>query len=314
MLSARQTKMWVGGLSLWLTACATPKLPETIGTFQASVTSASTTLGTYYAGLNQLEREIYLNSAAYGGKPVFWQEGGAPTPLQGRFSLASIKQRLATLELLAAYGEKLASLAGSTAPADFATQTVALGEAFKPLPAAFEQLSQSQGTLDPTALQYVGPVSKLTGVFGELLLTQKRDEAVRKALTEGAPAVQQLLGLLYQDLKSLEAVQLSGLKTVFAEQMMFYNSNVGQLSIKERQEVLNTLKGSIEKYEAALLNSPVSLVNGMLQAHQALVVYASSKGKPQDLAQVASALEVFSRQASSAAAAISELHSQLQDK
>lgn len=313
MLHVRHRQVWLGVWSLGLMACATPKLPDTIGTFQTSVSSASATLGTYYGGLNQLEREVYLNSAAYGGKPVFWQEGGVPTALQGRFSLASIKQRLAVLELLGLYGEKLSALATSTVPGDFSAGVQALGEAFKPLPAAFEQLGQGSGAVDATALQYVGPVSKLAGVFGELVLMQKRDEALRKALTEGAPAVNQLLGLLQQDLRNLEAVQLTGLKTLFAEQLMFYNSNVGQLSIKERQDVLNTLKGSIERYEAALLNSPVSLIYGMQQAHQALVVYAGSKGKPQDLAQLAGALETFSKQASAAATALVELQARLND-
>lgn len=290
-------------VSALLPACATPQLKEPIGSLQASLSSASTTLGAFYGQLNGLERELYLSNAAWSGAEVLWQEKGEPTALQGQFSPAAIRARLDALALLSAWAEKLAAVAGSESPSQFNTSMAGLGAAFTALPATFTQL----GATDGPSLEYVGPVTSLVASFGELVIGRERDLAVQKAIQDGSPAVSNILRLLYQDMVTLEQVQLSGLKLLFAEQVALYNANRGNMTIPQREEALTRLKACVERYELMSTNNPSRLVQAIQSAQEALNRYATSPQKAGDLASLSNRMSSLSRQVKVAADAMSTL-------
>lgn len=305
ILSAHSVSWMAFGVTLLLSGCATRDLKGPIGSLQTSLTNTATTLGGFYGELNKLERELYLSNAAWSGSEVFWQEKGQPTALQGQFSPTAIRARLDALALLAAWAEKLAAVAGSESPSQINTSITGLGTAFAGLPGTFTQLAGSDNPdFRTSSLQYVGPVTALIGTLSETSLSTERDLAVKKAIIDGHPFVKSILELLLNDVQTLEKVQLSGLKLLFAEQVSHYNLRRTEMSIPQRQAALDDLKGLVERYELLNTNSPMQLLIAVQGANQALLVFAESPRNAGDIAALATKMSTLSRQAKTAADAM----------
>ena len=183
--------------------CVTANFTKPVASFKSSTDTASSAVGAYFTDLNEFERNLYLDDRVY--NPELRVEGtdahGQPTPLLAQvFTANSIKARMDALALLGSYANRLADLAGSTAPQNFATAAQALGTNLLNLDKTFTSLT---GTSDPSAGNYIGPISQIIGVIGEFYLEEKRDTMVTDAITKGAPAVTTILNLLQNDLDTV---------------------------------------------------------------------------------------------------------------
>jgi hypothetical protein len=293
-------------LMLLFSACTTVHFDKPIGAFQKSVDESIGVIGKYYQDLNSYERRLYLEGAFLDPTQeiLFIDAQGKPTPLSGRiFSAKSIKARMDSLSLVSMYAKRLADLAGSTTPAKFSENTKVLGDNLTKLSDTFESLTGS----DSTASAYIGPVSSLVGLVGQIYLEQRRDAALTKAITEGDPVVSKILDLLESDLVNvIDPLIKTGEKEHLAELVTYYNDNRKKMSQSERRQIIDNINAAAEQYSTALIFNPSSLVSGMIQAHQALIKYAKSSKKPNDFAELVSVLEVFTAHVDTVAGAIQE--------
>lgn len=282
-----------------LSGCVTAEFKEPISDFTSSMSLANSAIGTYFAELNDYERDVYLETVLQDPalRVANVRADGTRTGLTPYFESSSIKARLDALSLLSTYGARLAALAGSDAPTRFNAGSSVLGENLKGLETTFRNLGATADGAppkDPTAAQYVGPVSTIVGVFGDMILTEKRDQAVAAAITTGAPAVNTILNLLESDLASVVGpLQVTGTAQSLQGAVSYYNTNKDRMTYAEREASLKRIDTLAERYQAAISAQPSEAVDGIRDAHAALVEYAESPRRPEDMMALVAALETF---------------------
>ena len=301
--------------------CVTANFTKPIASFKTSTDTAATAVGTYFTDLNEFERNLYLDDIAYDPtlRVAAVDENGKPTPLVTQiFSAASIKARMDALALLGNYANRLADLAGSSAPGDFSTAAQALGTNLFSLNKTFTSLSK---TSDPSAGGYIGPVSQIAGLVGEFYLAEKRDKMVADAIAKGAPAITNILNLLENDLNTVVVpLQKTGIAERLANRVTAYNNTTDTngnvidalaqrkaMSVAQRQEALDVIGAAAEQYDLLVTSNPTEAINGIREAHAALLKYAQSSRKPQDFAQLLSAIEAFQAKAQAVSAAVQQI-------
>ena len=293
-----------------VTGCMTTNFTQPIASFQKSVNTSSAAIGSYFLNLNEFERQLYLDDLALnpGKKLETTDEHGLPTPLLGQyFQPTSIKARMDALMLLSVYGQRLADLAGSSAPQQFSDTAKSLDTNLTNLDETFSRLSVA--TPDKTAAAYVGPISALIGSIGKMFLEQQRDHAISEAVNNGAPAVRRILRLIEQDLvNTVKPLQETGLEQELAESIRYYNDHKNQeMDLQGRKEWLESIHAHAAAYEASLAFNPSGLIQSMRQAHDALVKYANAPRTPQNFNDLLGALQSFDQNAQEAAKEIKQI-------
>ena len=284
--------MWV--VIVNLSGCVTAKFTEPVTSFQQSINNSSYIITDYYEKANEFEREIYLNDCLFNPeKEVLIYDNGKATPLlYATLSPESIKARADALVLIGIYANRLGELAGNKSPAIFYQNIIKLGENLQDLGKTFADLSDR----DTDAMQYSGPISKLIGVLGEMYLETSRDNAVESAIKTGYPAVNKILTQLQSDLINvIMPLQKTGLKQIISEMSAFYNENREKLSLTRRRTELSRINKVIAEYNSLINSNPSNLIQEMKQANNALVKYAESSRKPEDLADLVSVLDRFNK-------------------
>jgi hypothetical protein len=295
---------------LLLTGCAQPRYAKPIGEFQKSVDQSIGVIGGYYEDLNAYERRLYLEGAYLDPKIEVLLTGadGKPTPLAGKtFPAEAVKARVDALSLVSKYAKRLADLAGSEAPTQFPANAKVLGDNLESLAGTFSKLS---GASDPSAAKYVGPISTLVGLIGQIYLEHRRDTALAKAIVEGDPIVTQILTLLEDDLVNvIGPLRLLGEKQLLAERVTYYNMNRATLSASERHATLDSINTTADTYSKLVVFNPSGLISEMSAAHRAMVKYAKSPRETANLEELAAALELFADRVDTAAGALQKVKS-----
>ncbi|BBO16597.1 conserved hypothetical protein [Candidatus Brocadia pituitae] len=302
-----------------LTGCVTSRFSEPITSLRDSINTSGTAIGVYYAELNKFEREIYLDECLYDPNMEVstTDNNGNPTPLIGSpFSAESIKARTDAIEILGVYAQRLGELAGSEAPKQFAEGSKILGDNLFNLQVTFDKLGKSdeeKKIIDKTAKNYSGPIGTIVGVIGRMYLEKQRDDAIKKAIEDGAPEVRKVLILLQNDLTSvIDPLKRIGLKEKLAHRAGYFNENRNTvLNIKDnfaqRKQTLAEIDAAASRYEAALTANPANLIQTMLDTHESLVKYAGSPKTPQNFTELLAALETFKSRAQEIADAVKQI-------
>lgn len=280
-------------LGFLVSSCGTTNYADPIARFNSGLGVASSSMAGYYASMDGVERQLYLHEALYNpsAEVLMTDSAGHPTALAPTFSPASISARLQAIQLLTAYGNKLAALAATAAPTRFATAAQALGANGSSLITTFQGLA---GRGDTTASVYIGPISTLTGIIGQAVLEHQRDETLRKAVEAGKKPVETILDQLAADMnKVIAPLRQTGSLVDLGTATNYYNSNRGTLSFGERQAVLASIQDLSTTYEANAVLDPGKQVDAVKDAFAALVTYAESPHKAKDLAAFAGALDAF---------------------
>ncbi len=302
------------------TGCVTANFTKPVGSLKSSIDTASAAVGSYFTELNSFERDLYLEERVF--DPQLRVEktdaDGNPTPLVGRlFTAESIKARMEAIALLGTYANRLAELAGSDAPTKFSSAAQVLGTNLTNLADTFGSLSGK----DPTANNYVGPISQIIGMMGEFYLEKKRDALLERAIKEGSPKVNTILDLLESDLqKVVVPLRQTGIAQSLAARVTAYNNTkdaAGQtvdgaarraaLTVSQRQELINGIKSAAQKYDTLIAFNPTEAISGIREAHAALGKYAESDKKPKDYSELISAVEGFQNKAERIAAAVQQI-------
>jgi hypothetical protein len=312
-------------LSLGATACNNDEFKARIGDFQQSVGLASSSIGTYFTEMNQFERDLYLQDVyLHPTKTVRprWTQDRRTTEvkpgLSGPFNEDSIKARMDAITLLGRYGQRLAELAATNAPERFDTAAQALGGNLFNLQGTFETLATSG---DPSARDFVSPIGVIVGAIGRMILEHKRDEKLRIAIVQAAPAVRIVINQLESDLNDIVVPQrLSGNSQSLQQLIVFYNcaadpasmprgmcpSTPITLSLDQRRDVLNRINDAARRYELFKTNNPAEVIGKLRETHEALLAYAKNRS-PGNLTALVASLDSFRASAQQIADAVVQI-------
>lgn len=296
---------------LGATGCDNTEFKERIGDFEQSVGLASSSIGTYFTEMNQFERELYLQDVyLHPTKTVRprWttdpRTRAVKPGLFGPFNEDSIKARMDAITLLGRYGQRLAELAGTDAPERFNSAAQALGTNLFNLQGTFQDLA---GAGDPSAKDFISPIGKIVGAIGKMIIERKRDEKLRIAIAEAAPAVRTVINQLERDLNEIVVPQrLSGNSQSLQQLIVFYNCAVNPgsmavdmcpapppaLNLEQRRQLLNNIGDAAQRYELFKANNPAEVLSKLRDAHEALVDYAEDRSS-RNLTTLIASLDSF---------------------
>lgn len=293
-------------ISLLAAGCTTVRFEAPTRSFQASVAKSSAAIASWYGGLNQLEREIYLDEVLRDPARTLdaYDANGRPTPLiEPTFSPASIQARLDALALLGAYADHVYALATG----DPATE---LGGAIDDLGGSLTGLSDrfaSFGGADARAGAYVQPIGQVVKAIGAIWMEAEKEERLRSALDQGDGAVKKVLELLETDLRTVvDPLQRTGLAQLLATRVQWYNDH-RDAPLAERQAMLADIQALTTRYDAAMAADPAATIRAMRSAHAALVALAHQPDAPTNKANLAARLAVFTSTAEQLGAAVKGL-------
>lgn len=280
-------------------ACDNTEFREQIGEFQISMSETRTSIESYYLEMNQFEKDLYLLQRELDKNlragVEYMSDRDAETPfvfrnnnlyVDGPFTRESIQARLDALKLIGQYGTRLAELAGTDAPSLFSDHTAALGTNIANLSITFRRLAKSEPT-DLSAASYVGPISSLVGIVGQLYLENKRDKALVDAIRQAAPLISVINRNLKKDMEQIINPQRdSGFRKAIAMLLKNYDDNRLTADRKGRKQMLDEIKTSVRIYELFLDATPSAIVERMEEANQSLLTYANSGRKKEDLSRM----------------------------
>lgn len=260
----------------FLSGCLNNRYITPVTTFQTSTNQTISVISAFYTSRNSYETALYLNDRASDATLTVdtVDAGGHPTPL-GRpvFSPASIKARLDALSLVGVYASRLYALANTSAPADFATASTALGTNLSSLNTTF----QSLGANDATAAAYVGPVTSLIGIIGQMYLNGERDKLVKQAIEQGGPQVNIILSQIKDDMdKIFSAEVITGANQQLATAITAYNRDRSGLNYDQRIARLAIIAAAADAATSATASAPSQLVSAMMDANNALLKSAAA--------------------------------------
>jgi hypothetical protein len=275
---------------------------EPVTSFQeaSSVVIASTRL--YLTELNKVERENYLNERASKKLQIKLPELEAVQV----FSRDGLKARLDALDQFARYGTLLSRLAKNDAPERVRAETETLGESLKSLTDTVDTLRGDDNSGFKAA---VGPAATLIGDVLDLVVERDVQKALKTAVERGEEPVNRLLGAIGDDIAlayERRRSSLSNLRVVFVDQY-----NVEQQEAAPDPGRLRALADQIraheDRWEVFASANPASGLAAMRDAHTALVAYARSGGRVNDLASLVQAMETFSARAKRLGQAVTAL-------
>ena len=273
------------------TGCAVNRYQAPIGKFRVKVQDGVTVLSDFYNTRNSYERDLYLLGISLDSDLEVGttdQDGNRTALGSPVFSEESIKARLDALRLVGIYGNRLAELAGSEAPANFQDAATLLGTNLVSLEQTFRTLANN----DSTAGSFIGPISRLIGAIGNMILQAQRDRLIVEAVTEATEPVRTILDLVRTDLNTIFSIQVAtGQSQIVADLIIYYNDNRTTMSYEERRDFLSTIAGAYEGLQMAVVASPTALIDAISRAHEALIKLANSPRARLDFTEFNDALE-----------------------
>ena len=309
-------------LIVFLSACDNAEFRKQIEAFQLAMSDSHTAVEAYYLEMNQFEKDLYLLRRELDAKqdlgvvfapltPV--TPSSPPTVLKdalhinGPFSPKSIQARLDAIKLLGLYGNRLAELAGTTAPTVFETESAALGKNIVGLSKTFSDLA---GSGDKTAASFAAPVGKLVGIVGKLFLERKRDKELIAVIKEATPQVTELTTQLMKDFDEVINPQhSSGAKATLALFVNLYNDEreAPGSTRAGRKKLLAEINDLAHQYELFTTENPQDMVESMEDANQALLAFANSGQKEPDFSRLVARIGEFRNRAKEIVAATKEI-------
>lgn len=285
--------------------CATARFRQPVADFQDGISKTAAVVSVYYAEVNAFERDLYFQELEADPElTVATNIAGKPTPLAGVLPAASIKARTDAIELLGVYGKRLAALAGSTLPAETAATVSAMGASFSSLQQTFAGL----GGNDSTAASYTQPISSLVAIVTQGILENQRDAMLTDAIKKGGPVVNDIITLIETDLRTvIGPLRMTGTQQTLANLIISYNTRRKAMTPDARRKALDEIRRAQDRYDAAVLFNPTDLLQGLRDAHAALVKYATSRRSDMDAAELTATLDVFVSRADAAAKEVARI-------
>lgn len=275
--------------------CTANRYLSPIGRFQANTQTSVAALKDVYRSRNDYELDLYLTSTAATPKAeILKMHNGQPTPLgKPPFAAAAVEARLQALDLIGAYANKLHELATSGAPTGVRNATEMLGTNLTNLDKTFQRL---HGEGDPTANTYIGPISKIIGAIGQMIVEAKRDKAIRDAVGQAGPEVIKILDQIDRDFeKVLVPLESTGENQRCAEMADVYNTEAKNSapSYDQRRARAEQVKAACAHTTLGPLRAKSDLITALRRSHESLVALVNSPRKPANFAEFNASLELW---------------------
>jgi hypothetical protein len=289
---------------LLLTSCTTTtgyRNPITKFQDASSVVIASTR--TYLTELNKTERDKYIQEQLSAQAQIQLNQIEAVQV----FSRDGLKARLDALDQLAGYGVLLARLANSDAPESIRTQVQGLGDALKNLSDETARLPNNSD--NQSFKQAVGPVATILGEVFDLIIQQRIQAALDRAIQVGDSPVNRLLNAIHSDIiiaYQRKRNSLSDMRVILVDE---YNRELSK-SPRDSEKLrlwAERISANEDRWESFGNANPGEALDAMASAHTALVNYAKSPKGPTDLASLVDAIETFAARAQRVGQAIQNL-------
>jgi len=282
--------------ALLLSSCTTVSIyQDPVSKFQTAVNAANDSLRPYLLGVNDLNTKANLYDKVLMDKPWGTED------LTNAIPSAEIQLRLQALSTIASYANALAAVANSKDVGNLTQAAQTLGDDINGLSTTVQGLAaiRSGGNApNPMAkraatLDLSGPVSSLVTLAGTLAIEHQQKEAIMTTILGGDKPINQLIGLLRDDLRSLTVMDNASYASIQTGMVFLYNNARNKTDPKALKDLIDQLvkeNDSIQTLRALQANS---LLSDMQNAYVALVTFAKSGKQPKDLADLAGQIDVF---------------------
>jgi hypothetical protein len=279
-----------------LSGCTTVSVyQDPISKFQTAVNTANDSIRPYLLGVNDLNARANLYDKVLMDKPWGTED------LTNAIPAAEIQVRLQALSTIASYANALAVVANSRDVENLTQAANNLGDDVNGLSTTIQGLAairtggNAQNPLAKQAatLDLSGPVSSLVTLVGTLAIEHKQKEAVEAAIINGEKPINQLIGLLKGDLRSLTLMDDASYASIQTGMVFLYNNTRNKTDPKALMTLIDQMVQDNDRIETLRALQVDSLLSDMQSAYTALVTFAKSSKQPKDLADLAGQINVF---------------------
>jgi hypothetical protein len=298
-----------------LTACTTVNFKEPVTSYTTAMSTSGTIFSKYYSNQNELNRSIYFIDLKYNKNMKVGEidAEGERTPLDFYYSPESLKARLDTLNLISAYSNRLAILAGADSPQRISDNTSSIVNDSKAIVSQLKGLKSGDPTINSA---YLDSATTLFTALEKMYLENQQSAAVKQEIEKGHPAVNRILLLIKNDLTGFSSSLISTYRNQLAHLALTYNKDIalrtgatpgGQkepgkkpaagagastpMTESQRIDLLNQIQVTARNYETAFLNKPDDVVTALIQANDAIYEFAKDPSGGNSLVELNSTLE-----------------------
>jgi PBP1b-binding outer membrane lipoprotein LpoB len=289
-------------LLVLLNGCSsTAGYKKPISDFQNASSVVTESARVYVTQLNKTQRNAYIDRQVSDEKQITLDK---IEELQA-FSPQAIETRLGALNELSKYGDLLGKLANSDAPENITSNAEDLANSLKKLENNINNLGESGNTKFKGAFS---PVALLIGEVARFAVEKKIQEAIEKAILGGEKPIKNLIIVIRDDL--VMAYQLK--RNAVSDNRVIYIDGYEKERLKGRDVVSlrkrgEEIKSVLDVWETLPTSNPSEGLDAMATAHSALVDYAKSPKKAEDLAAFAAQMETFVARAKRVGNAVRQL-------
>jgi hypothetical protein len=249
---------------------------------------------------NRIEREAYVRSRAFKLENITLIEMDATKILTDE----QLALRLRALTLLGGYGASLAALAtGETSDAASAQVTE--------ISKQFGDLASSVGASDTKFVSAINGAAPLLQAVLNAMLERKRTAALKQAVTTAHPAVKQVIDVIREDVANLyerRRQAASELRThyrdAYAEKACVYKNTPCKPDTTGARAAAEQLLDQADQFDTLVGSAPVSALDAMSDANEALKDAVLSDGDGAALQRLADRLNAFAARAQLALQAV----------
>jgi hypothetical protein len=296
--------LWVSILVTGLGAAgcqSRPAFTKPIAKFQEGASAVIEVSRLHITEMNRVERDAYIERQVQQKKPIKLDEMEATRVL----SSADLDARLKALKAVADYGELLARLANSDAPARVEAEAKELGESVTALGTTINGLT---GTENDAFKEKAGAITGIFAAVAKAVVEKKIDAAIRRAVEAGDQPVRNLLKTLGDDLSIAYERRRALISNQRVSAVRRYNDllqqNAPAADVRAAADAVSAQETAYELFPAT---NPTIPLEGMAEAHSALVEYARKEPSIDSLVSLADAMELFAARAKLAADAFNTL-------
>jgi hypothetical protein len=269
-----------------LAACGTARdssiYQETIGEFQSATDRTAAVALEHVRGINSFERGFELELLRDDAdRPLNISKLASPV-----LSPEAIEARDRSFGVLKQYIQMLAALAESDASERWKAASERTKTAADSLLIHLEDEQSLLGNL-PIA-EIAPPLRAISGAATKAILEVDRDSALEAAIAAAAPPVQEISGLLREDLTFVVRQRDSVKQLEIAELTIHYTEAQQAGNNADRLKLLSKIEAALEARtrDLAALQGVIQTLDRFDAAHDALIRYATSAKEPQDLADL----------------------------
>jgi hypothetical protein len=282
-------------IMFWLCSCTTVAIYQTpISDFQIAVNAANDTIRPYLLEVNALNAKANLYDKLGLDEPWGTEDLRVGIPPE------EIQVRLQALSTIASYANALSQVANSKDVDDLQQAAKTLGDDVNGLSTTIQGLTakraksgQSALSKQAATLDLSGPVASLVTLFGTLAIEHMQVKAIEAAISNGDPAISQLIDLLKADLRALTLVEDASYDAMRTGMVKVYEDARKTASPRELISLIDEFVAKNDSLVALRAIQIDSLLSDMQSAHTAMVTFAKSSKSPKDLSDLAGQINVF---------------------